>query len=363
MGIRRISRELLMFDYIVSIATLFRWPALVQVLARNGEKVKSIPNSYWKFQPEADSFIFGLFAECIADIAESKRRFDELLAKKQLTTYSIDKAARDISVAIRKVMLDDGGHIFKTCVEPRLHPLRSPQKALIEPDVHVEKIEGMTLTYTVGQSGPERTAAAPPYKHETVVYPLYGLRKTAKERYRLNDPFDLSRQPIKYGKWLNIKVLQVGNTLFTAERILHLVATKGGAHVELNEMTRHSPSLPVEVKLPKDKDELYRKGNWVTFSGTSYLHIFTFLTGIYLVNMMKTTLKHIPDNLKTDQKISYLSNTILKASSQLRSPTFLLEKQFNTGIVFHSTGNPNNPIEPVGDYDKVGVTTIQIPGW
>ena len=30
---------------------------------------------------------------------------------------------------------------------------------------------------------------------------------------------------------------------------------------------------------------------------------------------------------------------------------------------FSNTGNPNNPIELVGNYEKVGTTTIQIPGW
>ena len=129
----------------------------------------------------------------------------------------------------------------------------------------------MSIDYTLGESEEHRTYDAPAYKHRTVVNPLYGLRRVGKEQYQLDDPFDLSRQPIKYGQWMHIKVLQVGDAVLSAERILQLLANYEGAHVESNQMTRLNASSPFDMKLPDRKDDFYRKGTWITFGGVSYL--------------------------------------------------------------------------------------------
>ena len=265
-----------------------------------------------------------------------------------------------MSVAIRKVLLDDGGRVLKTCVEPRLHLLKKPPKWL-KADSLVEKTGGMSIGYTSGDSVSKKYFTTPPYEHRTIVNPLYGLRRTRREQYRVDDIFDLSRQPVKYGQWSNMKVLQVNDAVLTTERILRLIVNKEGAHVEPNEMTGHSLSSPVELKLPHTNDELYRKGNLVKFSGISYLQIFTLLVGVYLVNTMKATLEHIPDEKKN--RISNLARTIQAAPPKIKFPTLSLTKEFGIGAVLYSTGDPNNPFELEGDYEKGGITMIQIPGW
>ena len=224
----------------------------------------------------------------------------------------------------------------------------------------VERIGGMSVGYTVGDSDEQKTFEAPAYEHRTVVNPLYGLRRTGKEQYQLDDPFDWAGQPLKYGRWMNLKVLQVGDAVLTAERILQLLANYEGAHVETDEMTRNNASLPVDVKLPDDRDELYRKGSWVTFGGVSYLHIFALLVGVYLVNMTRETLMRFPEETKKRFHIAHLLDSILQSPSRIASPTLLLNKGFNTGMVFQSTGDS---FELVGDYGNPGMTKIQIPGW
>ena len=323
-------------------------------------------NRHWEIQPEVDSFTFGLFAECMADMAESLKVINEMALQKRLRIHSLDKAARDISVAIRKVMLDGGGYLFKECVEPLLHPLKDPgrrHRKGLRPDVLVERIEGMSIDYTVGESEEQKTFTAPAYEHRTVVNPLYGLLRTGKEQYRLDDPFDLSAQPIKYGRWLNLKVLQVGDSVLSAERILQLLANYEGAHVESNQMTSFNASGPVDIKLPDRRDELYRKGTWITFGGVSYLHVFTLLVGVYLVNMTRETLKRYPEEISKQFHIAHLSESILQSPSRIATPTLELKKGFNVGMVFHYTGDPNNPIELVGEHGKPGITPIQVPGW
>ena len=224
----------------------------------------------------------------------------------------------------------------------------------------IEKNGGMSVGFNVGESKAERTFAAPAYEHRTVVNPLYGLRRTGKERYQLDDPFDLSGQPIKYGRWMNLKVLQVGDALLSAERILQLLANYEGAHVESNEQTRLHASSPVDMKLPNQRDELYRKATWVTFGGVSYLHIFTFLVGIYLVNMMKETLKRLSDDAVKRLNITNLLDLILQSPSRIKAPELLLKKDFSMATVLDNT---SGSFKLIGDHKKPGITTIQIPGW
>ena len=320
-------------------------------------------NRHWEIQSELDGFVFERFAVCLADIAESVRVVNEMCLQGQFKVHSFDRAARDISVAIRKVMLDGGGYLFKTCVHPTLHPLKDPKrrpKKGLRPDFLVEKIGGMSIGYTVGESEEERTFAVPAYEHRTVVNPLYGLRRTGKEQYQLDDPFDFSLQPIRYGRWMNFKVLQVGDAVLSAERILQLLANYEGAHVESNQLTRLNASSPVDMKLPDHKDELYRKGTWIAFGGVSYLHIFTLLVGIYLVNMMKETLMRVPVDTVKRLHITHLLDPILESPSRIATPRLLLKKGFNMGMVLQSTGDS---FELVGNHEKPGITTIQIPGW
>ena len=323
-------------------------------------------NGHWEIQSEVDSLAFGRFTGCMADIADAIKQINALFREGQLETHSLNRAARNVSVAVRKLMFDGTGHLFKECVEPRLHPLRDPKgrpKKGLRGDVLVERVEGMSIDYTVGESEEQKTFRAPAYEHRTMVNPLYGLRRTGKEQYQLENPFDFSEPPIKYGRWMNLKVLQVGDAVLSAERILQLLANYEGAHVESNELTSLNTSLPVDVKLPKRpkrEDELYRRGTWMTFGGVSYLHIFTLLVGIYLVNMMKETLKRLPDDTVKRLHNARLLDLILQSPSRIATPGLLLEKGFNIGMVLQNVGDG---FKLVGDHDKPGITTIQIPGW
>ena len=166
-------------------------------------------NQRWKINSQANGHTLRQFVECIAYIAESASRISDLLVRDQLTRHSFNKAARDISVAIRKIMLEGNGYLFKTCIKPTLHPLKTPGKGLT-PDVIVEKHGGMVIHFKVGESDKNRTQSSPPYEHRTVVNPLYGLRRTGEKLYKLESPFDLSLRQIKYKHWMKTQVLQVG---------------------------------------------------------------------------------------------------------------------------------------------------------
>ena len=103
---------------------------------------------------------------------------------------------------------------------------------------------------------------------------------------------------------------------------------------------------------------MYRKGTWITFGGVSYLHIFTLLVGIYLVNMMKETLKRVPEETGNRLRITQMPGSIMQGPSRIATPGLLLKKGFGMGMVFQSTGDS---FELVGNHEKPGITTIQIP--
>ena len=227
-------------------------------------------------------------------------------------------------------------------------------------DILVERIEGMSVSFTVGELEEEQMCTTPPYEHRTVVKPLFGLLRVGKERYELEDPFDWVEPPIKYKRWMNLKVMEVGGCELNAERILRLLANYEGAHVNSNELTRDNASLPVDVQLPNIKDELYRKSNWVTFGGASYPHIFAIHVGVYLINMMKATLKHASMEARQSLRIMHLENSLRESPSLIAPLTLSLEKPFSMGMLLQST---SDSFEVVGNPENPGTTTIQIPGW
>ena len=128
-------------------------------------------NRHWEIQSEVDSFTFERFAECMADIADSIKQINALCREGQLETHSLNRAARNVSVAVRKLMFDGNGYLFKECVEPRLHPLKDPKrrpKKGLRADVLVERIEGMSIGYTLGESENQRTRGPSTYPHMSI---------------------------------------------------------------------------------------------------------------------------------------------------------------------------------------------------
>lgn len=161
---------------------------------------------------------------------------------------------------------------------------------------------------------------------------------------------------MKFSRWMNMKVLQVDDAVLSAERVLRLLANYEGAHIELNEMTLDNSSTPVNARLADNNDELYRRGNWVTFGGVSYFQIFTLLVGVYLVNTTRETLRRLSE----DPAVRPLWLSVLRSPSRIASPTLLLHKNFSMGMVFQTI---REGFEIVGNPEKPGTTLIQTRGW
>ena len=318
------------------------------------------PDLHWEISKMAGSHELNLTAECIADIAECLISIRDLSTSGRLVAPSFQRQIRFMSVPIRKLILGSGELLLRRCFVPRLHPLKMPRDH--EPDVLTERIGEMAIFFTIGESPEERRASFPTeHTHETVVKPLYGLRRIGEKKYLFEDPFDWTAPPVKDARWLNSKVMQIDGTVLSAEELLRMMANREGAHSDRDELTHFGLSGPVNISLPDAGDEAYRKANAIKLSRLSYIQIFTYLVGIYLVNMMKASLRYIPAEIAKYGASRDTWHSIISAPSEpLRHPLDL-EKDYGMGAILQSTSDPDHPFELVGDYEATSRTLIQIP--
>lgn len=316
---------------------------------------------HWEFSRVAGSHELKLTAQCIADIADPITRIRELSTSRELTPLNFQRQIRYLSIPIRKLILSGDELLLRRCFVPRLHPLKIPIDH--EPDVLTEWGGDIALSFTDGSSADVKRVSYPTeHSHETVVRPLYGLQRTGGKQYQLEDPFDWSAEPIKESQWLNGRVLRIDDMTLTAAQLLRMMANREGSHSEGDEMLGINFSGPVRITLPDAGDEEYRRANTITFGQLTYIQIFTYLVGIYLVNMMKASLKHIPAEVVRDSAATSIWDTIICAPSEPIRALLHLDKAFAIGVVFQGTGDPDRPVELVGDYENTSTTLIQIPG-
>ena len=329
--------------------------------ARSEKERRYEQTPHWELSSVAGNHELKLTAECIADIAECITRIGELSTSRRLTPSSFQRQIRQISVPVRKLILSSDELLLRRCFVPRMHPLRIPKNH--EPNVISEWMGNIEIGFTVGSSAEERRISFPTeHSHETVVRPLHGLRRIGEKQFQLEDPFDWSAELVKDSLWLNSKVLQIDDLTLTTEQLLRMMVNREGAHSERNGMLGLQFSAPVRISLPDAGDEAYSRANTIKFSQLSYIQIFTYLVGIYLVNMMRASLKHIPPEVARYSASIDTWDTIIGAPAEPTRQSLHLEKDYMMGAVFHNTGGRDHPIELVGDYEATGTTMIQIPG-
>ena len=78
---------------------------------------------------------------------------------------------------------------------------------------------------------------------------------------------------------------------------------------------------------------------------------------------MKGTLSHITEELTGRDVTSDAWRIIIEMPAQLAPMTLRLERPFAMGAVYQATGDADNPIQLIGDYENPSHTVVQIPGW
>ena len=333
------------------------------VAPANGDRLLTpgTPISHWAISPVADQHSLRLTAECVADIATCVARAHKLAQRHHLTPRVFQRECRDISTRLRKLILPSAEELLKQCFVPTMHSLTSASWNNSS-ETLTQWIGNATIEYTVGEH-PETLSATIPseHEHETIIGPLYGLKRTGKQTYQFSDPFNWQTTPLPLRRWMNLKVLRVDDVSIDAESILRMMANKEGAHAELDEMATSNPALPVPIKMGDQDDEPYRMANVINFSDISFVQIFTLLVGFYLARMMRASLKHIPPELTRFNGWDEMSREIMETPTKLPSLTMKVDRPYFMGAVLQHSPDAERPFKLVGDYQAPSQTVVRIP--
>ena len=167
------------------------------------------------------------------------------------------------------------------------------------------KNNGYTLRWADGVS---RDITVPAFEHTTAMHALYGVRHVAGTKFGLYNPFDHDADPIKYQKWMNTRIIDIDGHQFTAEQLLRDMSNKEGAHIEDNP----AMIVPDDLDLDKDKNTLHRLSNGVRFGSMTYLQIFSFFTGMYMVNRTRAMLGMLPFP-EDNEAVAYICQAIAQS--------------------------------------------------
>ena len=309
----------------------------------------------------ADRHSLRLTAECMADVATSVTQTSELLRTDRLTSRVFQRECRDISTRLRKLLLPGGEELLKRCFATKMHPLTTAREDN-NSETLIQRIGNTAVGYTVGYSPEHREETfQSEHEHETVIGPLYGLRRIADLTYQFHDPFDWSAPPLSLKKWLNLKVLRVDDVAINAETMLRMMANKEGAHSELDEMAISNPAMPVSITMGDPEDEPYRRANIVNFSGISYPQIFTFLVAFYLARMMRASLRHIPPDLTRFTYSEEIWRDILRTPTGVPQLRLVADRPYMMGVLLQNTPSADGEFTLIGDYRTPSRTMVRIP--
>ena len=257
--------------------------------------------------------------------------------------------SRQISVALRKILLDGNGAMLKRCIQnPEMHPMRVPaENAKTLRATESFKAQEFVLNFSDGSSS---TLKIPPHDHVVSVHPLFGVDHDSERKSVLTTPFDFEAKTVKFSKWMNARILQVNGMLFDAKSVLHLMAVKEGAHTS-ERLPMMGPVLPDE-----DNDARYSAIDGIKFGVFSYMQVFALFTGLYLVGRFREALAPgvLADVDPRAEEMRQLIHVYPRA--------FPLRMNTSVSIATNPLYVLGKNGELVGDYSRGISTTMRIPG-
>lgn len=263
------------------------------------ESASQVP---WSIRSNARSTSVLKLVECMAEAAVSLEEFAQITTQPTPSIAMLVAKTRQISVALRKMLLDGNGSLVKQCIaNPEMHAMKEPAsdaKTLTATRSFKEQTHELSFT-----DGSSRTYFIPAFDYRAIVHPLYGISHEPAGNSILTSPFDLKGKTIKFSKWTRTKILAFDNMQFDVRAILNLMAVNEGAHAnESHPMI--GPILPDE-----DNNSRYSAVDGVKFGVFSYMHFFTLFTGLYLVHRFREALNSgtLPD---TDPRIREMCELI-----------------------------------------------------
>lgn len=243
----------------------------------------------WTFREGVNKeHVFDLL-QCVVEIVDALNELKDV--DEDSAGLQAILSARRTSIQLRKLLMDGNGHLFKSCfADPNFHTLKRPSPHN-KPITFVQKFKDppMTLGFADGK---ETTIEVPEYEQKTTIHPLYGIRHDGDQAFVIEMPFNRDAHPIKFKVWMNTKVLQIDDMMFTAKDLLREVVNNEGAHIGDGKKF----AVPDASGLTVDnvKNQRYKAVNAVKFGGISYAQTFALYTGLYIASRSKTLISDLP---------------------------------------------------------------------
>ena len=303
----------------------------------------------WQIRQSAHPISVMALLECLAEIAYTLEEFGQIARQHTSSGALLLAKTRQISVALRKILLDGNGAVLKRCIEnPEMHPLKAPaDDAKTLRATQAFKEQQLVLNYADGSS---RTVKIPAHDYVVSVHPLFGIDHESESRSVLTTPFDYEAGTVKFSKWMNTKILEVNDMQFDTRSVLHLMAVKEGAHTN-ERLPMMGPVLPDE-----DNDARYSAIDGIKFGVFSYMQFFSLLTGLYLVGRSREAF--VPATLaSTDPRAEEMCQLI-----HLYPCDFPLRMNSSVSIATNPFFVLGKNDQLVGDYSQGISTKMRIPG-
>lgn len=172
------------------------------------------------------------------------------------------RAARRVSIELRKLLFDSMPLLHVVLHRPRLRPLN--QRQPLSGDVY-EK--GRILSIAPGTSAGPLLEYVSTRRWHIKVNPLHGLRfDSTEKKWTFYLMFDNAAVPISLDRWLRQRVFFVDDREYSLFDTLKFLSNKEAAHVDTTNSV-----------LMKDMERVH-------FGHTTYYHIVAILTAAYLLS-------------------------------------------------------------------------------
>ena len=285
---------------------------------------------------------------CLVEIAYALEEFGQVARLPTTSGVLLLTKTRQVSVALRKTLLDGNGSMLKRCIyNPAMHPLMPPAKdAKTLRATQTLKEQQFVLSYSDGTS---KTLKVPAHDHVVSVHPLFGINHESENRSVLTSPFDLAAKTVKFSKWMNSKILDVNRMQFDTRSVLHLMAVNEGAHTN-ERLPMMGPVLPDEDNVAR-----YSAIDGIKFGVFSYMQFFSLFAGLYLVNRAREALA--PENLSNvDPRAQEMCQLIHSFPHDF--PLFM---NCTVSVATNPLYVLGKNDQLVGDYSRGVSTTMRIP--
>ncbi len=308
----------------------------------------------WKPNERAHDLSLLALAECIRDIRAAKDILKQREAiKEDKHHHLLRQMVRMTAVAVRKIL---DSKLLQTCIyQPTLPAMArvGPRPRLV---LKMQRPEHSGVA--VSEDGKEEKFSFPETTYEAQVHPLPGVEFGEGGKCTIRPPFATEGAGLKLGRWLNQRVIQIDSVVYSAEKLIRLIANFEGAHTHVLP-TMVASGLPID-QIDNGPEMEYRAANIIRLGGLSYAQLFTFYTGIQVMHQAS----YVAANVLRRQRLGPGSD---QAQDEQPPPTLeavIAEPTFSTQVAYagqplYIFGEQHNPHSREGSPTR---TVISVPG-